>query len=123
MAKLILVVDDENDITTSLKTFLENNDYVVSTACDGPECLQKLEREKPNLILMDFFMPTTSGRGTVERIRANPKTKDIPIIFLTVAQFGEKGMEIIKELKVADYIQKPVNTDELLKRIKKAEQG
>jgi len=119
MAKWILVVDDERDITTSLKTFLENNGYIVSTACDGPDCLQKLEKEKPDLILMDFFMPTMSGRETVERIRANPKTKDIPIIFLTVAQFGERGMEIIKELKVADYIQKPVNTDELLGRIKR----
>jgi CheY-like chemotaxis protein len=75
--------------------------------------------EKPDLILMDFFMPGISGRETIEKIKSDPKTKGIPVAFLTVAEFQSKGLETLEDLEIADYIQKPVEIDDLITRVKK----
>jgi CheY-like chemotaxis protein len=120
MAKKIMVVDDEPDILESVSGLLESEGYDVIAAVDGAECLKKLDGGvKPDLILMDFFMPGMSGREVVEKIRLNPKTKNLKIAFLTVAEFKEKGMEILDNLKIADYLQKPIDIDNFSKRIKK----
>jgi CheY-like chemotaxis protein len=117
--KKIMVVDDEETLVELARAILEN-DFEVISANSGKECLEKLKRVKPEIILMDMFMPEMSGRETTERIRANPKTKDIKIIFLTVARFSETGKDILKKMKVSDYITKPFENDDLLRRVKKA---
>jgi CheY-like chemotaxis protein len=119
MAKKIMVVDDESDILESFTGLLESEGYDVITAADGAECLKKLgEGVKPDLILMDFFMPGMTGRETIEKIRQNPKTKKLKIVFLTVAEFKEQGMQQLNKLKVVDYIQKPVVLADFTARIK-----
>jgi len=119
MRRKILVVDDEPDIVESLKTLLEAEDYDVSTAGDGKECLKLIEEGlKPDLIIMDFFMPEISGRETVERIRQTPGHKDTKVLFLSVAEFKTKGLEKLKELDIIDHIQKPIDIKEFTTRIR-----
>ena len=119
MAKKIMIVDDEPSLRELLRAILENENYSVITAENGQECLDKLKEEKPDLILMDMMMPGMSGRETTEKIRSDTKTKGIKVAFLTVAQFSEVGKSKLGELKVSDYITKPFDNADLIKRIKK----
>ena len=119
MAKKILVVDDEPSLRELLKAILENEGYEIITANDGKEALKQLEKESPDLILMDMMMPGMSGREVCEKIRANPKTNKQKIVFLTVVKFSEMGLETLKGMSVLDYITKPFDNTDLVKRIKK----
>ncbi|ODS35584.1 MAG: hypothetical protein A7315_14630 [Candidatus Altiarchaeales archaeon WOR_SM1_79] len=119
----IMIVDDEPHIVKSVKTILEKRGYEVIGAESGRECLQKLEKERFDLILMDFFMPEMDGRMVIEEIRENPGLKGTKIAVLTSAEFRERGMEILKELNILDYIAKPIDIDDFTSRIKKIIEG
>ncbi len=115
----IMVVDDEESLQELVRALLESEGYEVVVASDGNEALKKLETETPDLVLLDMMMPGMSGRETCAKIRENPKTKDLKVIFLTVAKFSETGRDILKEMNVSDYVTKPFDNQELIKRIKK----
>ena len=119
VAKTILVVDDEADTRTFLRTVLEDEGYKVSTAGNGKEALAKLKKEAFDLALLDFFMPEMSGRELAETIRADPKLKGTRLAFLTLAEFGTKGQDELKKLGSLDYIRKPIKIADFKKRIKK----
>jgi len=119
MAKKIMVVDDEESLQELVKAVLEQEGYDVVTAGDGKECLKKLENVKPDLILLDMMMPGMSGREVCERMRKNPVTKGLKVAFLTVAKFSETGKDVLKKMNVADYITKPFDNDDLVRRVKK----
>lgn len=119
MTKKILIVDDEESILELERAILEAEGYNVISANNGQDCLKILQKEKPDFILMDMMMPGMSGRETTEKIRANPKTKNLKIAFLTVARFSEVGKKELDKLNVVDYITKPFDNEELLKKIKK----
>lgn len=116
--KEIMIVDDEPALLTLVSELLTSNGYSVVTCMNGKECLKKLGTSKPELILMDMMMPGMTGRETVEQIRKNPKTKSLKIIFVTVARFSDIGRTELKKLGVLDYITKPFDNDELLKKVK-----
>ena len=115
----IMVVDDEPHIVKSVKTILETMGYEVIGAESGDECMEKLEKEGVDLILMDFFMPGMDGRMVIEKIRENPDLKDTKIAFLTSAAFRGRGMGILEELNIVDYITKPIEIDDFISRMKK----
>jgi len=117
--KTIMAVDDEENILELVKSILEEHNYSVITARDGDECIRKLKKEKPDLILLDMMMPGMSGREVCERIRKNPNTKGLKIAFLTVARFSDMGKETLAKMKVSDYITKPFENADLVKRVKK----
>lgn len=117
--KKIMVVDDEPDILMSMSSLLEGEGYAVLPAESARECLEKLRYTKPDLIIMDFFMPEMSGREAIERIRVIPGYEKIKIMFMTVAEFRDKGKQKLKELRISDYVTKPIDGDNLLKKIKK----
>jgi CheY-like chemotaxis protein len=119
MTKKILIIDDEDDIRLAVKTLLESKGYETLEANGGKSGLSVLKKEKVDLVLCDFFMPGMNGRQVLEVIRADTTLKDTKVILLTVATFGKEGSEKLKELKVADYIQKPFENKDLLVRIKK----
>jgi CheY-like chemotaxis protein len=120
MAKKIMVIDDEENIVELVKAILENEGYEVITASDGKECLDKLKTTKPDLILLDMMMPGMSGREVCERIRKDPRTKNLRVVFLTVAKFSESGKNVLEKMKVADYITKPFDNKDLVARVKSA---
>ena len=114
-----MVVDDEEDIQTLVKAVLGGEGFEVVLASSGQDCLEKLKSNKPDLILMDMMMPGMSGRETSRKIRDDPSTKDIKIAFLTVARFSETGEKTLKAMDIADYITKPFENTDLIRRVKK----
>lgn len=118
--KKVMVVDDEENLVELVKAVLEQEGFEVIPAYSGRECLDKLKKVKPDLILLDMFMPGISGRETCEKIRKDPKTKNLKIIFCTVARFSETGKGTLKKMRVLDYITKPFDNKDLVKRVKKA---
>jgi DNA-binding response OmpR family regulator len=113
MAKKIMIVDDEPDIRDTVKTVLKKEGYEVVTASSGDDCLKRLY-EKPDLILMDIMMPGTPTKDVVGKI------KGIKIAYLSVVRVSEAEKEdLMKNKNVVDYIQKPFDIKELIKRVKK----
>ena len=119
MSKKIMVVDDEESLLELLRGILEAEGYNVITVASGQECISKLKSVKPDLIIMDMMMPGMSGRETTEKIRSDPKTKDVKIAFLTVAKFSETGMKSLKDMNVVEYINKPFDNADLLGKVKR----
>lgn len=117
---LIMVVDDEGHILDLVSSILEVEGFNVVRVSDGYQCLQELQKNKPDLILLDMMMPGMSGREVCEKIRLDPKLKGLKIAFLTVANFSEIGRNVLKTLGIVDYITKPFNNKDLVKRVKKA---
>lgn len=118
MAK-IMVVDDERGIRKVVEAILGGEGYEVVTASNGEECLAKLKEEKPDLILIDFFMPEMSGRELCEKIRKDSELSSLKLAFFTVAEFSDAGMSELKKLNVLDYIKKPFDNADLIRRVKK----
>ena len=114
---IILVVDDNPKNLNLLFGVLEKTKYDVLFASDGQSCLDLIEKEWPDLILLDVMMPGIDGFETCRRLKANKETKDIPVIFMTALSETVdkvKGME----LGAVDYITKPFQPEEVLARIK-----
>jgi len=113
----ILVVDDEEPILELLRFNLEKEGYLVCEAKDGQEALNSVEKDQPDLVVLDLMLPGMDGLEICRRIRLIPKYQQIPIIMLTA-----KGEVIDKvlglELGADDYMTKPFSPRELLARIK-----
>lgn len=114
---LVLIVDDNPNNIKLLASILNKLSYKTGFAMNGQETLSFLEENIPILILLDIMMPDMSGYEVCQKIKENPKLKDIPIIFLTAKSEKE---DIVKgfELGAVDYISKPFNSAELKMRIK-----
>ncbi|MEE9323116.1 MAG: response regulator [Candidatus Aenigmarchaeota archaeon] len=117
--KKIMIVDDDESLIEALTAVLEREGYEIIPAISGEECLEKLNTIKPDIILLDMMMPGLSGRRVCKRIRENPKTKNLKVAFLTVVKFSETGKGTLKDLNVVDYITKPFDNEDLVKRVKK----
>ncbi len=115
-ATRILVVDDTIENIQVLGSILEQADYMLHIAQSGKQALEVLERVRPDLILLDIMMPEMDGFETCKRIKANPDTADIPVIFLTAKSEAE---DVVKgfEMGVVDYVTKPFNAAELFVRV------
>lgn len=117
MPPKILIVDDEPDILEFIKYLLDREDYLVDTATNGSEAIQKSKIFKPELILMDVMMPVMDGIEACRQIKMQPDTKNVFVIFLTAR--SEEYSEIAGfEAGADDYINKPVKPRVLLSRIK-----
>ena len=108
MAKKILIVDDEKDIATSVKTLVDNLGYLGTIANDGKSALDILKKDRFDLVLLDILMPKMSGREVLEKIRADPKIKNQKVAFLSVVQLSPGGQSSVKKLKPVAYFQKPL---------------
>ncbi len=110
----ILIVDDDPKMIKLIQANLRARDYLVSIARDGDEALEFLEKELPDLIILDLLMPKLDGREVCRRLRQWSNT---PII--VVSALGQMGDKInCLELGADDYINKPFSIDELIARIK-----
>lgn len=115
----IMVVDDEPDLLEVVRLILESDGYQVVTAGGGQEALDKMEMEKPDLVLLDIIMPKMDGWEVFSRIKADPKTTDIPVIMLTAKDQRIDKLIGLHVVRVDDYITKPFGRAELLERIKR----
>jgi signal transduction histidine kinase len=113
----IFIVDDMPANLGILDEFLSHHGFEVLIAQDGKNALAKVEKAQPHLILLDILMPELDGFETGRRLKANPITRDIPIIFMTALT---DTVDKVKgfELGAVDYITKPFEQEEVLARIK-----
>jgi len=114
---LVLVVDDNQQNLELLLAYLEDMSCETVPAQDGPEALEIVAENPPDLILLDVMMPKMSGFEVCKRIKNDPKTTDIPIIMVTALnEFGdiERGIDSGTD----DFISKPVNKLELTTRVR-----
>jgi CheY-like chemotaxis protein len=116
--KKIMVVDDEENLLILVENLLRNEGYDVVKAFSGKECLSKLKKTKPDLILLDIMMSGMTGIDVAETIRRDPGLKGLKIIFLTVVKSNEVSPAALKDMKAIDYITKPFDNNELLRRVK-----
>ena len=116
--KLILAVDDAAIILQRITDTLEDY-YDVVTVNSGARALRYLDKEKPDLILLDIRMMPKDGFETLREIRDMPDRADIPVIMLTGMEDKKSVLEGVK-LGICDYILKPFIPDDLLERIQRA---
>ncbi len=115
----ILVVDDEPDLVSTVEYRLRFANCEVVTASNGQEGLRKAAAEKPDLILLDTNMPVMNGHEMLERLRADPDLKTIPVIMLT-ARCEAQDIAVASSLGVSDYVTKPFDFTQLMDRIQAA---
>jgi len=113
----ILVVDDTNTNLKILFDLLSQQGYRVAIAKSGEEALERVESYVPHLILLDVMMPGIDGFETCERLKANPHTQDIPVIFMTALSDSDNKLKGLNAGAV-DYITKPIEHEEVLARIR-----
>ncbi len=106
--KTILVVDDEADIVEAVAEFLTGEGYRVVSAGNGTDALARLEKENPNLVLTDSIMPVTDGPGFVQRMRALPEFRSLPVVLMSASR------EISVRTDGLSVLNKPFGLDELL---------
>ena len=112
----ILIVDDVMSNVLLLKVLLTNEKFAIATASNGRQALEQVEKENPDLVLLDVMMPDMSGFEVAQHLKSNPQTAEIPIIFLTALN---STADIVKGFQVGanDFISKPFNKEELIIRV------
>jgi len=115
MSKKIMIVDDEEDIRISVGQIFEISGYEVTKAEDGNDCINKLEQETPDIVILDIMMPGMSGWDVAARIKENPKWNNIPIVFLTAK--GDEMSIGMGGLASEEYIVKPFDIIKLKERV------
>ncbi|BCW97978.1 MAG: response regulator transcription factor [Armatimonadota bacterium] len=118
MPKKILAVDDEKHIVRLVQVNLERQGYEVVTANDGREALEKVESERPDLVVLDVMMPYMDGFEVLQNLRRNPSTRDIPVIMLT-AKAQDADVFRGWQSGVDCYLTKPFNPMELISFVKR----
>lgn len=112
----VLIVDDEPNIVTSLDFLMKRAGYAVRCARNGREAMEEIEKEAPDLILLDIMIPERDGFDICQTVRATPALKSVRIIMLTA-----RGRDVEREKGLAlgadDYITKPFSTHDLLARV------
>ncbi len=113
----LLIVEDDPDILNLLQTTLSLSGYRVKTARDGNEALEVVAQEHPKIVVADIMMPRLDGFGLVHRLRINPETRAIPVVFITATFVSAEDREFAHNLGATRFIQKPLDIDEFLETI------
>jgi DNA-binding response OmpR family regulator len=114
----VLVVDDDRAIQQLLEVNLELDGYDVAKAVDGAEALEMVASFAPDIVLLDVMMPRMDGREVCKRLKADPKTAALPIVFLS-ARAQEMDVSLGLELGAAAYLTKPFEPQDLLDTVRR----
>jgi two-component system phosphate regulon response regulator PhoB len=117
MIPYVLIVEDEDALSTLLSYNLEKEGYKIAVAADGEEALMLVDERQPDLVVLDWMLPKVSGIEVCRRLRSRPETRNLPVIMLTAR--GEES-DRIRGLDTGadDYITKPFSMTELTARIR-----
>ena len=117
--KKVLVCDDSVTDLTRIKTIVEGAGYVTVTASSGVEALSRAKAERPDIIFLDVIMPEMDGFEACRKLRQDPETKAIPIIFVTSK--NQKADRVWAQMQGAsDLIGKPYNPEQIIAKLKAA---
>ncbi len=114
---LVLVVEDEAPLVTLLRYNLEKSGFRVDEAGDGNEALTKITETPPDLVLLDWMLPTLSGIELCRQLRRRPATRSLPVIMLTARAEDQDAVRGL-ETGADDYITKPFSPEALIARIR-----
>lgn len=115
--KKVLVCDDSITDLTRIKTVVEGAGCLVVTASSGVEALARAKSERPDIIFLDVIMPEMDGFEACRKLRQDPDTKDIPIIFVTSK--NQKADRVWAQMQGAkDLISKPYNPDQIIEKLR-----
>ena len=115
--KRILVVDDEKMLHAMLKSVFASHGFDLISALTGEEGLEMAASAKPDVIILDVIMPGMKGREVCRRLKADPATKDIPVLFLT-AKNSEDDIQAELAVGAVGHITKPINSMALVRQVK-----
>jgi DNA-binding response OmpR family regulator len=110
----VMLVDDEEDFTSALSERLELRGYSIMAVNNGAEALELFESDMPDIVVLDIKMPGISGIEVLKRIKSINST--IPVLLLTGYGSTEEGIKGM-QLGASDYMMKPLNIDDLIKKI------
>jgi CheY-like chemotaxis protein len=116
VSETILVVDDSTFIVDGLVAILKKKGYKTLAAYSGDECLDTLQKQKPDIIILDILMEPMDGWETLEKIKANPDSRAIPVLMFSAKKVTPQEAEIHR-INIDDYVAKPVNPKQLLEAI------
>jgi DNA-binding response OmpR family regulator len=113
----ILAVDDDKDILEVLQLILEDSGYEVETLADGHLLFDKIEKNQPDLIILDIMLGNMDGRDLCRDVKANKGTHDIPVILLSASHAITNSLK--QNGNPDDFIAKPFDIDELIQRVER----
>jgi CheY-like chemotaxis protein len=118
LSKKIITIDDEMPIRSLIRHTLRQEGYEVLEAKDGSEGLEKIRRELPDLVVLDFVMPVMNGAETLQAIRSDPQIAHIPVLLLTGVKDAAKLEPLLQDTR-NDFLAKPFLVDMLKERVRK----
>ena len=110
----LLVVEDVPNVLELLEVTLRFKGYPVVTARNGEEAIEKVTAERPSLVITDILMPKMDGYAFAYRLRSNPQTRDIPLIFLSATYVTPEDKQFAMSLGAVRFIEKPIDTEDFL---------
>jgi CheY-like chemotaxis protein len=110
----ILVVEDVPNVLELLDVTLRFKGYPVITARNGAEALEQIKKEPPALVITDILMPKMDGYALAHRLRSNPQTRHIPLIFLSATYVTPEDKQFAISIGAVRFIEKPIDTEEFL---------
>jgi CheY-like chemotaxis protein len=110
----ILIVEDVPNVLELLEVTLRFKGYAVLTARNGEEALETIARQRPVLIITDILMPKMDGYAFVQKLRLNPGTRAIPVVFLSATYVTPEDKEFALSLGAARFMEKPIDTEDFL---------
>ena len=113
----LLVVEDDPDILRLLDTTLTYRGYRVVKAYNGRQGLESVQKEHPAIVIADIMMPHLDGFGMVHRLRLDPATREIPVIFITATYVTPDDRDFALTIGATRFIQKPIDLDMFLKTV------
>lgn len=117
MPKDVLVIEDEDNLGKSIKTFLEQYGFQVTCINDGVDGMEEIQNKPPDLILTDLLLPRLHGFDIVRKVKLDDRLKDIPMMVMTAVYKDSIHKLEAKRLGVKNFIEKPLNFSELLKMV------
>ena len=114
----VLIVDDDDVIRQLISVNLALEGFEVAAAVDGEDCLQRVGEIAPDVVTLDVMMPRLDGYATAERLRADPKTKDIRVVLLS-ARSEERDLVRGEAIGVDAYLTKPFDPEELIALVRR----
>jgi CheY-like chemotaxis protein len=110
----ILIVEDVPNVLELLEVTLRFKGYAVNTARNGEEALESIEKQRPALIVTDILMPIMDGYAFVQKLRLNPETRAIPVVFLSATYVTPEDKDFALSLGAARFMEKPIDTEDFL---------
>jgi len=117
--KHILIVDDDPDIVAAMQTMLDGVGAKTSIARDGDSAIQQVDKEQPDLVILDAMLPKRSGFLVLERLKPTKKQGDKPLVLMITANLGTRHQAWAQTLGVDAYMNKPFGMDRLMDQVEK----